>query len=158
MTKFRVLVSDSLGAAGLEILAKAPDVELVDASAQSRAELIASIAGADALVIRSGTTVDAELIQAADGLKVIGRAGVGVDNVDLDAATARGIMVVNTPQANTVATAEQTMALMLATTRRTAAAHASMLDGKWDRKSFSGIDLKGRTLGVIGFGRIGRAV
>ncbi|MCP4962571.1 MAG: phosphoglycerate dehydrogenase [Actinomycetia bacterium] len=158
MTRFRLLVSDPLGAAGLEILEQAPDIDLVDATSMLRSELLEVMHSADALVIRSGTTVDTELLEAGTRLKVIGRAGVGVDNIDLDAATTRGVVVVNTPQANTIATAEQAMALMLSATRRTASAHASMLEGRWDRKSFTGVDLNGRTLGIIGFGRIGREV
>ena len=158
MTSHTVLVSDSLGAAGMARLAAESDVEVIDGSGLDRAGVLAAAARADALIVRSGTTVDLELFEAAPNLRVVGRAGVGVDNVDLDAATRRGVMVVNTPRANTVATAEQTMALMLAATRCTAAAHRSLAEGKWDRKSFTGVDLAGRTLGVVGFGRIGREV
>ena len=158
MSPFSILVADSLGKAGMEELSAATDVEVIDGSSFDGAQKLEAVATVDALIIRSGTTVDKAMLEAAKQLRVIGRAGVGVDNVDLPEATKRGVMVANTPRANTIATAEQTFALLLAASRRTAAAHRSLADGNWDRKSFTGIDLAGRTLGVIGFGRIGREV
>ena len=110
------------------------------------------------LVIRSAHKIDAEVLHAAPKLKIIARAGVGVDNVDIPLATELGIVVVNTPDGNTISTAEHTFGLMLALARHIPQAHASMNVGKWDRKSFSGVELRGKTLGVVGFGRIGRAV
>ena len=154
----RVLVAEPLGAAGAERLRADPDVDAVFAEGQSRAELLESIRGAAALVVRSGTRVDAELIAAGSSLRVIGRAGVGVDNIDLEAGAERGVAVVNTPEANTLAAAEHTFALMLATARHVAAAHASLAAGRWDRKQYVGAQLAGATLGLVGFGRIGRAV
>ena len=113
---------------------------------------------ADALVIRSAHKIDAEVLNAAPKLKIIARAGVGVDNVDIPRATELGIVVVNTPDGNTISTAEHTFGLMLALARHIPQAHESMNAGKWDRKSFSGVELRGKTLGIVGFGRIGRAV
>jgi len=156
--RHKVLVADPLGAAGADHLRAAPGVEAVFADTQSRDELLESVRGADALIVRSGSRVDAELISAGPGLRVIGRAGVGVDNIDLDAAAARGIAVVNTPEANTLAAAEHAFALMLATARRVTDAHNSLAAGKWDRKQYVGVQLAGATLGLVGFGRIGRAV
>ena len=153
-----VVVAEPLGSAGAERLRADPDVEAVFAEGQSRGELLESVGGAAALVVRSGTRVDAELIAAGPGLRVIGRAGVGVDNIDLAAAAEHGISVVNTPEANTLAAAEHALALMLATARRVTGAHNSLAAGSWDRKQYVGVQLAGATLGLVGFGRIGRAV
>src|SRR5690606_37577314 len=124
----------------------------------SKEELLGIIGDYDALLIRSETKVDADVLAAGRKLQVIGRAGIGVDNVDLQEATRRGIIVMNTPTANSIATAEQTMAFMLAVTRHTAAAHASLAAGEWRRSDFTGTELYGKTLGIIGFGYIGRLV
>ena len=153
-----VLVAEPLGAAGADRLLADPEVEAVFADGQSRAELLDAIGGADALIVRSGTQADAELIAAGSGLRVIGRAGVGVDNIDLAAAAERQIKVVNTPEANTLAAAEHAFALMLATARRVTEAHNSLAAGNWNRKQYIGAQLAGATLGLVGFGRIGRAV
>ncbi|MCA9909082.1 MAG: phosphoglycerate dehydrogenase, partial [Anaerolineae bacterium] len=117
-----------------------------------------AIADANALIIRSATQVDAEMLNAAPNLRAIARAGVGVDNVDTKTATANGVVVMNTPDGNTIATAEETFALMLALARHVPQAHVSLRDGKWDRKSYMGTELREKTLGIVGFGRIGRAV
>lgn len=122
------------------------------------AELVALIPEYDALVVRSGTKVTEEVIAAGDRLKVIGRAGVGVDNIDLEAATERGIAVVNAPGGNTISTAEHTIALMLALARNIPQSNRSLLEGRWERSKFKGVEVYGKTLGVIGFGRIGREV
>ncbi len=156
--RHRVLVAEPLGAAGADRLRSDPDVDAVFAEGQSRAELLESVRDAAALIVRSGTRVDAELIAAGPGLRVIGRAGVGVDNIDLEAAAARGIAVVNTPEANMLAAAEHAFALMLATARRVTDAHNSLAAGSWNRKQYVGVQLAGATLGLVGFGRIGRAV
>ena len=156
--RHKVLVADPLGAAGADHLLAAPGVEAVFADGQSRAELLESVRDAAALIVRSGTQADAELVAAGRRLRVIGRAGVGVDNIDLAAAAEQGIAVVNTPEANTLAAAEHAFALMLATARRIADAHKSLADGNWDRKQYVGVQLAGATLGLVGFGRIGRAV
>jgi D-3-phosphoglycerate dehydrogenase len=123
-----------------------------------REETLAAIPDADALIIRSATKADAALINASTKLKAIARAGVGVDNVDLDAASAKKIAVMNTPAGNTVATAEFAFGLMLALARHIPQAFVSMQTGKWDRKSYQGVELRGKTLGIVGYGRIGQAV
>ena len=156
--RHRVLVAEPLGAAGADRLRSDPDVEAVFAEGQSRGELLESVRDAAALIVRSGSRVDAELMAAGPSLRVVGRAGVGVDNIDLAAAAARGITVVNTPEANTLAAAEHAFALMLATARRVAESHNSLAAGRWDRKQYIGVQLAGATLGLVGFGRIGRAV
>ena len=153
-----VVVAEALGAAGAERLRAAPDVDAVFAEGWSRAELLESMRTAAGLIVRSGSRVDAELIAAGPSLRVVGRAGVGVDNIDLATAGSRGITVVNTPEANTLAAAEHAFALMLATARRVTAAHNSLAAGNWDRKQYVGVQLAGATLGLVGFGRIGRAV
>jgi D-3-phosphoglycerate dehydrogenase / 2-oxoglutarate reductase len=154
----KVLVTDSLAPQGLEILEDAPGVEVVDSPGLEPAALREAIADADALIIRSGTQVTAELIAAAKQLAVVGRAGIGVDNVDVGAASARGIVVMNTPGGNTVTTAEHAIALLVSLARHIPQATASMKGGKWDKKSFVGMELYRRTLGVIGLGNIGRIV
>lgn len=155
---FRILISDKLGAAGLELLDQMEDVAYDVKTGLSKEELLAIIPDYDALIIRSGTQVDADILKAGVNLKLVGRAGIGVDNVDVPAATLRGIIVMNTPTANNIATAEQTLALMLAVSRHTAVAHASLKAGEWNRSQFVGTQLHGKTLGIIGFGRIGRLV
>ena len=154
----RVLVAEPLGAAGADRLRADLDIDAVFAEGRSRAELLELVEGVAALIVRSGTQADAELIAAGPELRVIGRAGVGVDNIDLAAAAEQGIAVVNTPEANTLAAAEHAFALMLATARRVTDAHNSLAAGNWDRKQYVGVQLAGATLGLVGFGRIGRAV
>ncbi len=158
MTNYHVLISDAVDPAALAVLQAADGLQVTAPGNMKREETLAALADADALIIRSSTKADAELINAATKLKVIARAGVGVDNVDLDAATAKGVVVMNTPDGNTISTAEHTLGLMLALARFIPQGHASLASGKWDRKSFMGVELRGKTLGVIGFGRIGRAV
>jgi D-3-phosphoglycerate dehydrogenase / 2-oxoglutarate reductase len=154
----KVLVTDSLAPQGLEILEKAEGIEVVDAPDLAPARLLEAIADAEALVIRSGTKVTGAVIEAAKRLRVIGRAGIGVDNVDLSAATARGIAVMNTPGGNTVTTAEHALALLIALARHIPQATASMKAGKWEKNRFVGTELCNRTLGVLGLGNIGRIV
>jgi D-3-phosphoglycerate dehydrogenase len=154
----KVLVSDSLAPQGVEVLRQAPDVEVIERPGCSPDELLELIRDVEGLVIRSGTKVTADVIQAADKLRVIGRAGIGVDNVDVPAATARGIVVVNTPEGNNITTAEHAIALMVALARHIPQATASMKAGKWEKKKFQGTELYNRTLGVIGAGNIGRIV
>jgi D-3-phosphoglycerate dehydrogenase len=152
----RVLVSDKIADTGIELLRRDFDVELgFDLDADGLAERIGEF---DALLIRSATTVTAELIERADKLRVIGRAGTGVDNVDIEAATKRGILVVNAPESNSVAAAEHTLAMALAVARNVPQAHGSLVAGRWDRARYAGNELYGKTLGVIGFGRIGQLV
>jgi D-3-phosphoglycerate dehydrogenase / 2-oxoglutarate reductase len=154
---FHVLIPDSVNPAAVEILQQA-GLQVTAPGQLKRDETLAAIPQADALIIRSATKADAALIQAGPRLKVIARAGVGVDNVDLAAASVQGIAVMNTPDGNTVATAELAFGLMLALARQIPQAYVSMQAGKWDRKTFMGSELRSKTLGVIGFGRIGRAV
>jgi D-3-phosphoglycerate dehydrogenase len=154
----KVLVCDPIAPEGLEVLRQSPALQVVELDGATPAQLIAQIADADALIVRSQTTVTAPIIAAAAKLRVIGRAGVGVDNVDVDAATQRGIVVLNTPGSNTISAAEHTISLMMAMARNVAQAHASMRAGLWDRKSFVGVELFEKTLGVIGMGRIGAEV
>jgi D-3-phosphoglycerate dehydrogenase len=152
----RVLVADKIADSGIELLRRDFDVELgFDLGPDQLAD---RIGGFDALLIRSATTVTAELIDRAERLRVIGRAGTGVDNVDIQAATKRGILVVNAPESNSVAAAEHTMAMALAVARNVPQAHGALVAGKWDRSRFAGNELYGKTLGVIGFGRIGQLV
>jgi D-3-phosphoglycerate dehydrogenase len=153
----RVVVADPVAPAGLDLLREA-GVDIVDAAGTGRAELLGLLAGADALLVRSRTRVDRELLEAGDRLRVVGRAGIGVDNIDLDCATELGILVLNVPSANLLSATEHTFALLLALARRVAAADAAMKAGSWDRKRFLGVELHGKTLGIIGFGRIGQQV
>ncbi len=155
---YRVLVSDKLGPDGLSMLSDAADVDVDVKTGLSEDELCEVIGDYDALIVRSGTQVTANVLGASDRLKIIGRAGVGIDNVDVSEATRRGVIVMNTPDANTIATAEHAFALLLASARNVAHAHLSMTEGAWARSNFTGVEVNGKTLGVIGFGRVGRAV
>jgi D-3-phosphoglycerate dehydrogenase len=152
----RVLVAENIGASGIELLKQHFDVELADG--WSREQLAERIGDYDGILIRSATKLDAELLSHATRLRAVGRAGVGVDNVDVPAATKRGIVVANAPQSNVITAAEHTMALLLALARNVPQAHASLTGGKWERSKFSGVELHGKTLGVLGFGRIGQLV
>ena len=152
----RILVSDDVSEKGVELLRAHFDVDVK--TNMPPEELLGCIGEYDGLVTRSQTQVTEEVIAAATNLKVIGRAGVGVDNINIPAATARGIVIVNAPEGNTIAAVEHTIGMMLAMTRHIPQAHQSIQEGKWDRKSFTGIQLSGKTLGIIGVGRIGSRV
>jgi D-3-phosphoglycerate dehydrogenase len=152
----RVLVAENIGKSGIELLEQQFDVEL--ANGWSPEELAERIGEYDGIVIRSATKLNAGLIERAGRLRVIGRAGVGVDNVDVPAATKRGIVVANAPQSNVVTAAEHTMALLLALARNIPQAHASLIGGAWERSKFSGVELYEKVLGILGFGRIGQLV
>jgi len=153
---YRVLVKEKIADAGVDLLRQHFDVDVrTDMPAE---ELPGAIGDYDAIVIRSATTVDADLIERAARLKVIGRAGIGVDNVDVPAATKRGIIVANAPESNIVAAAEHTIAMLLAQARNIPQAHASLKGGKWERSRFGGIEVFEKTLGILGFGRIGQLV
>ncbi|HWP93839.1 MAG TPA: phosphoglycerate dehydrogenase [Thermodesulfobacteriota bacterium] len=155
----RVLITDGLSEEGLNLLRSQPELEVVTKKGLSKEEIKEIIKDYDALVVRSGTKVTSDIIEAAgDRLKVIGRAGIGVDNVDVEAATRKGIVVMNTPEANAVTTAEHTIALMLSLARRIPQAHLSLKSGLWEREKFKGREIFGKTLGVIGLGNIGRLV
>ena len=152
----KVLVSDPIDQAGLDILSQ---VATVDVKTKLPLEdLIAIIPDYDALMIRSGTKVTQAVIEAGKNLKIIGRAGVGVDNVDVPAATRRGIVVVNSPEGNTIAAAEHALAMMLSMSRYIPAANKSMKEGEWNRKAFTGVEVYKKTLGVVGLGKIGSHV
>ncbi len=153
----RCLITDDLSSACVELLRTAGVEPMIRVGAPAD-ELRALAADADAWLIRSGTRVTADLIEGASRLRVIGRAGVGVDNVDLDAATRRGVLVVNAPDGNTISTAEHTCALLLSLARQVPRASSSLASGQWDRKTFTGTELEGKTLGVVGLGKVGRAV
>ncbi len=154
----KVLVSDNLSPKGIEILEKEPGIEVDVNTGLSPEQLIGCIGEYDALLIRSGTKVTAEVIEAAGNLKVVGRAGVGVDNVDIPAASRKGIVVMNTPGGNTITTAEHTLALLTSLARHVPQADDSLRRGRWDRKYYQGVELAGKTLGIVGLGRIGREI
>jgi D-3-phosphoglycerate dehydrogenase len=152
-----VLIAEELSPATLDALG--PDFEIRNCDGANRGELLPALAaGVDAVLIRSATKMDAEAISAAKGLKVIARAGVGLDNVDIPAATAAGVMVVNAPTSNIVSAAELSIALLLASARHVSPAHAALKNGKWARSKYTGAELFEKTLGVVGFGRIGQLV
>ncbi|RUL85536.1 phosphoglycerate dehydrogenase [Tautonia sociabilis] len=156
----RVLVTDKVSEEGLALLKAEPDFEVIVRTdlAKDVPGLRAALAESDALIVRSGTQVTAEVLQGQTRLRAIARAGVGVDNIDVPAATANGIVVMNTPGGNTVSTAEHTMALMLALARNVPQADASLKAGRWDRNTLTGRQLEGKTLGIVGMGRVGQAV
>ncbi len=154
MAKIKVLVSDPLAKEGVDILKKS-NLEVTEVSKLSEDQLVKKIKGYDAIIVRSGTTVTKKIIEASNKLKVIGRAGVGLDNVDVAAASKKGIVVMNAPSGNTISTAEHAFSLMLSLSRNIPQANVSIKEGKWDRKKFMGVELYGKTLGIIGMGRIG---
>jgi D-3-phosphoglycerate dehydrogenase len=155
---FRVLLSDSLASQGIEVFKRYPRISVDVKPGLSPAELAGIIGPYDALVIRSATKVTRDIIDAASSLRVIGRAGVGVDNVDIDVATRRGIVVMNSPLGNSITTAEHTISMMMAMARHIPAANAALRAGKWERGKFIGVEVCNKTLGVIGLGNIGRIV
>ena len=154
----KILVSDPLSEEGLKILKEVKEFQVdvkTDLKPDSLKEIIKDY---DALVVRSATKVTKEIIDRAKNLKVIGRAGVGLDNVDLEAATAKGIIVMNTPAGNTISTAEHTVSMILSLSRNIPQASSSTKKGEWKRSKFMGVELYGKTLGIVGFGRIGSEV
>jgi D-3-phosphoglycerate dehydrogenase / 2-oxoglutarate reductase len=153
---YRVLVKEKIAGSGVDLLRRHFEVDV--RPEMSDDELREAIGGYEGIVIRSGTKLTADLIERADRLKVIGRAGIGVDNVDVVAATKRGVIVANAPESNIVAAAEHTMAMLLAQVRNIPQAHSSLTSGKWERGRFGGVEIYEKTLGVIGFGRIGQLV
>ncbi|MGF9826434.1 phosphoglycerate dehydrogenase, partial [Brevibacillus agri] len=155
---YKVLITDPLSEFGIQQLLDAEDVEVVRKTNLSPAELIEVIGDYDALLVRSQTQVTAEVLAAGKNLKAVGRAGVGVDNIDIAAATQAGIPVINAPDGNTISTAEHSFAMLMAVARNIPQAHKKLVDGTWDRKSFQGVELNKKVLGVIGMGRIGSEV
>ena len=161
MEKYRVLITEHIAEPGIELLKEQPDVEVTYDPELFRnfEKILEIIPDYDALITRSGTPVTEELLERGKRLKVVGRAGVGVDNIDLEAASRRGILVVNAPTGNTLAATEHTMGMMIAAARLIPYAHKSLKEErKWERKRFMGVELAGKTLGIIGFGRIGSRV
>jgi D-3-phosphoglycerate dehydrogenase / 2-oxoglutarate reductase len=154
----KILALDNLSEQGIDIFRQADGFEVDVKPPQKPEELAAIIGDYDGLVVRSGTKVTAEALEKATKLKVIGRAGVGTDNIDKDAATKRGIVVMNVPGGNTISTCEYALALLFALCRNVPNAHTSMMEGRWDRKKFMGTEVRGKTLGVVGVGRIGGEV
>ena len=155
----KILVCDPVSPKGIALLQQRPEFKVVVLPKRhSEAELLPLVQDAVAMVVRSETKVTRKVIEAAASLRVVGRAGVGVDNVDVDAATEHGVVVMNTPGGNTISTAELSFAMLLSLARKVPQAYASMSSGKWDRKQFQGVELAGKTLGVLGLGRIGTEV
>ena len=156
MTKPVVLIAEELSPATIEALG--PDFDVRQCDGTDRAGLLAAVAGADALLVRSATQVDAEVLAAARGLKVVARAGVGLDNVDVKAATQAGVMVVNAPQSNIVSAAEMAVGLLLAAARHIVPASSALRNGEWKRSKYTGVELYEKTAGIVGLGRIGALV
>src|SRR5918911_4934490 len=157
MNQTKIFVSDDVSAAGLEPL-RAAGFVVEKRTGLAVDALREAVQDCDGLIVRSETKVTAELMDSAPRLRVVGRAGVGVDNIDVAAATARGVVVMNAPDGNTITTAEHTIALLVALARRVPQANGSLRAAKWERKSFIGVELQGKALGVVGVGRIGRVV
>src|SRR5450755_1712584 len=150
-----ILIAEPLAPAGIELLQSQPGWNTIVSNPKEYAQHLAT---ADALLVRSAVQVDKSVLEKSPKLRVIGRAGVGVDNVDLDAATHAGVLVMNTPGGNAISVAEHTLALMLAMARHIPQANASTRAGKWEKKKFMGNELRGKTLGIVGLGSIGREV
>jgi D-3-phosphoglycerate dehydrogenase / 2-oxoglutarate reductase len=155
---YRVVATDRVDPAGLRALADSDTIELVTIDDSASDAFTDALATADALIVRSATKVSRQLLEAAPKLKAVGRAGVGVDNVDIPAATEKGVAVFNAAGGNTIAAAELTMALLISVARRIPSAEASMRAGRWERSEFKGVELRGKTMGLIGAGRIGSEV
>lgn len=157
MTK-RVLLTDKINPDAVRVLEAFDDIETLSIATPSNSELMELIPEFEAIIVRSPTRVTAPVIEHGKRLKFIGRAGVGVDNIDVDAATRHGIVVMNSPRSNTISTAEHTLAMMLALAREIPRGHATVVAGKWERETFKGVELSGKVLGIIGLGRVGREV
>src|SRR5712692_4730550 len=153
----RVLVTEQIASRGVEAL-RAAGLEVDERVDLSPEGLLDAVKGSAAIIVRSATRVTAEVLDAGADLVVVGRAGIGLDNVDVAAATRRGVMVVNAPQSNILSAAEQTMALLLAQARNLPQAHAALRAGKWERSRWEGVELHGKVLGVVGLGRVGALV
>src|SRR5215510_2439717 len=158
MSNFKVLLLDGIDPAGVEVIALSKTIEPIVHDKISREKLIGLIADVDAIIVRSSTIFDRELMGNAPRLKIVGRAGVGVDNVDIDAATESGILVMNSPGGSTTTTAEHTIAMLFALARNIPQAYKSLKARQWEKSKFKGVELAGKTLGVIGLGRIGSEV
>ena len=157
MTAPKVLIADSISQRGIDELSREGTLDITIKPGLSETELIEIIPEFSAIVVRSQTKVTANILKAGKSLRVVGRAGVGVDNVDVEVATQRGVLVLNAPGGNTVSTAEHAFSLLLSVARKIPQADAAVRGGTWDRKNLEGVELYNKTLGVIGVGRIGRA-
>ena len=158
MDKLKILIADPISPKGIDLL-RAGAKLLVDVkTGLKESDLLGIVAEYSAIVVRSQTKITANVIAAASKLKVVGRAGVGVDNVDVDAATQRGVIVMNTPGGNTISTAEHAFSLLVSIARNIPQAHISVKAGQWDRKSYEGVELHGKTIGIVGMGRIGTEI
>jgi len=156
---FRILVADRIAQEGIDLLREElPEAQIDIQTGLKPEQLLARIGGYAALIVRSETQVTADILAAARQLKIVGRAGVGVDNIDIDAATRQGIMVVNSPTGNIIAAAEHTIAMLMALARHVPAANSSMKAGKWEKSRFLGVEVRGKTLGIIGLGKVGKEV
>ncbi|MBN2167824.1 MAG: phosphoglycerate dehydrogenase [Actinobacteria bacterium] len=155
-SKYKVLVAEKISPLGIDKLREHFDVEAYDKL--SKEELLEKIGTFDALIVRSGVKVEPDIIEKADNLKIIGRAGIGIDNINLDAATKKGIIVANVPESNIISAAEHTFAMLMSAARNIPDADASMAGGEWNRSAYQGVELHGKTLGIIGLGRIGTLV
>src|SRR6185436_17538420 len=154
-----VLICDPISPKGIDYFKQQPGLKVTVLEKRlSEAELLPIVGEVEAMVVRSETKVTRKVMEAAPKLRVVGRAGVGVDNVDVDAATQRGIVVMNTPSGNTISTAELTFSMLMALARKIPQAHASMKAGEWNRKAFQGVELNNKSLGILGMGRIGSEV
>ncbi len=151
----KVIVTDEVAAAGLALLEQDPRIEMDVRLGLSKEELLGLIGNYEVIITRSGTNVDRDVLDAGTKLKLVARAGVGIDNVDVDYASSRGVIVVNAPFGNTNSAAEHTMALLLSVCRNVPKANASLKSGEWKRAPFTGVELKGKTAGVIGLGKVG---
>lgn len=156
--KYKVMICDSMAREAVEIFERCDQIDVDVKEGQSEEDLLQSVPAYHALAVRSATKVTARVIEAAKNLRVVGRAGVGIDNVDVDMANRKGVIVMNTPEGNTISTAEHAMSMMLALSRNIPQAVGAMRDGRWDRKKFMGAEVYGKTLGIIGLGRIGSQV
>src|SRR5436309_15510823 len=155
----KILVCDPVSPKGIALLQQHPEFEVVVLPERLKEDqLLPMVKDVVAMVVRSETKVTARVIEAAPQLRVVGRAGVGVDNVDVEAATQHGVVVMNTPSGNTISTAELTFSMLMALARKIPQAHASMKAGEWNRKAFQGVELYNKTLGILGMGRIGSEV
>jgi D-3-phosphoglycerate dehydrogenase len=158
MDKLKILVADSISTKGVDLLRGNGELHVDVKTGLKENDLLAIVADYSAIVVRSQTKITAKVIDAAKKLKVVGRAGVGVDNVDVDAATRRGVIVMNTPAGNTISTAEHAFSLLVSIARNIPQAHGSVKAGQWDRKSYEGVELHGKTIGIVGMGRIGTEI
>src|SRR3984893_12103913 len=158
MDKLKILVADSISAKGVDLLRGDGELHVDVKTGLKENDLLAIVADYSAIVVRSQTKITAKVIDAAKKLKAVGRAGVGVDNVDVDAATRRGVIVMNTPAGNTISTAEHAFSLLVSIARNIPQAHDSVKAGQWDRKSYEGVELHGKTIGILEMGRIGTEI